>query len=101
MYDITNPVSFKNLSTWKQNFLDKAMPKDCANFPFFLIGNKKDLEKHRQTSSATVEAWAKKNNEMPYEECSALDGTNIEKAFLKMAEDLLDASTKGLLNNAE
>ena len=47
VYDITNPVSFKNLSTWRQNFLDKAMPQDQVNFPFFLIGNKKDLEKHR------------------------------------------------------
>ena len=26
VYDITNPASFEHLNTWRQNFLDKAMP---------------------------------------------------------------------------
>jgi len=28
VFDITNYASFEHLSTWKSNFLEKAMPKD-------------------------------------------------------------------------
>lgn len=47
VYDITNAASFDRLATWKQNFLDKALPKDPTNFPFFVFGNKKDKENER------------------------------------------------------
>ena len=47
VFDITNYESFENLNSWKANFLEKCMPKDPANFPFFVFGNKKDLESDR------------------------------------------------------
>ena len=43
VFDLTSYESFDHLDSWKQNFLEKCMPKDPANFPFFLFGNKKDL----------------------------------------------------------
>jgi len=46
--DITSYESFENLQNWRSNFLEKCMPKDPQNFPFFVFGNKKDLESDRQ-----------------------------------------------------
>ena len=47
VFDITNGKSFDNLSIWKQEFLMKAMPKDPDAIPFFVLGNKVDLEHER------------------------------------------------------
>jgi hypothetical protein len=41
---MTSSNSFESLWKWRTNFLDKAMPKDAGIFPFFVLGNKKDLE---------------------------------------------------------
>lgn len=51
VFDITNPDSFDNLENWRSNFLEKCMPKDPHNFPFFVFGNKKDLEADRLVRS--------------------------------------------------
>ena len=48
VFDVTNHESFENLAGWRANFLEKCMPKDAVNFPFFVFGNKKDLEEDRQ-----------------------------------------------------
>jgi hypothetical protein len=36
-----------------------------------------------------VKQWQKQNNNMPYEETSALNGQNVDTAFQKIAKDLL------------
>ena len=36
-----------------------------------------------------VEDWLLKNNNIPYEETSALEGQNVETSFNKMAHNLL------------
>jgi hypothetical protein len=36
-----------------------------------------------------VEEWLKKNNDIPYEETSALDGSNVEVSFNRIAQQLL------------
>lgn len=40
-------------------------------------------------SVSRVEDWVKKNNDIPYEETSALDGSNVENAFTMIANKLL------------
>ena len=90
MFDITNPVSFEHLTNWKNNFIEKAMPKDPASFPFFVFGNKKDREADRSVRPANVKEWLKKNNNIPFEETSALDSHCIEKAFDSIAQKLLN-----------
>jgi len=47
VYDITNAKTFENLTIWKQEFLVKAMPKDPDAIPFFVLGNKVDMENER------------------------------------------------------
>ena len=89
VYDITNQKSFENLSIWKQEFLMKAMPKDPDVVPFFVLGNKVDRVDDRQVSQDKVESWLKKNPDVIYYEVSALDGSNVNQAFSKIAHNFL------------
>ena len=52
----------------------KANPKDAENFPFFVFGNKADKAQERKVPMKQVEDWLHKNNDIPYEETSALEG---------------------------
>ena len=45
--------------------------------------------------------WLKKNNNLPFEETSALDSICIEKAFEKIANGLLDNTLKLQAENQE
>ena len=89
VYDITSAKSFENLTQWHSDFITKAGPKDSENFPFFLFGNKSDRTEDRKVSSDNVKKWTKMNNNMPYEETSAIKGTNIDENFMKIAKHLL------------
>lgn len=90
MYDITNAKSFENINTWKSDFITKAGPRDPDNFPFFLFGNKADkASTDRKVSLDYIERWQRDNNDLGYEETSAIDGTNVEAAFNRVARDLL------------
>jgi len=59
--------------------------ENLANFPFILVGNKIDTPE-RAVSRPVAEKWAKANNNMPYFEASAKDGTNVEEAFRHVAK---------------
>ena len=61
------------------------MPKEPKHFPFFVFGNKKDKEAERQIHNSSIKEWVKKNNNIPYQETSALDSVCIERAFEKIA----------------
>jgi Ras-related protein Rab-7A len=89
VYDITSAKSFENLTQWHTDFISKAGPKDAQNFPFFLFGNKCDRVEDRKVSQDTVNKWTKMNNNIPYEETSAINGRNIEESFMKIAKHLL------------
>ena len=44
VYDVTMANTFKNLDSWRDEFLIQASPRDAENFPFVVLGNKIDLE---------------------------------------------------------
>ena len=89
MFDITNSKSFENLSIWKQEFLVKAMPKDPEAIPFFVLGNKVDLVDERAVPQAKVDEWLKRIPEIIYFETAALDGSHVNEAFSKIAQNFL------------
>ena len=90
VYDITNSKSFDNLNVWRQEFLVKAMPKDPEAIPFFVLGNKVDLENERQVTKGQVEEWLQTNNDLLHYETSALDGTQVNEAFHRIAKNYLE-----------
>uniref|UniRef100_A0A7S3FSY3 Ras-related protein Rab-7b n=1 Tax=Strombidium rassoulzadegani TaxID=1082188 RepID=A0A7S3FSY3_9SPIT len=89
VYDITSSKSFENLNVWRQEFLMKALPKDPEAVPFFILGNKVDLEDQRQVSRSQVEEWLRAYPEVIHFETSALDGSNVIQAFNRIAQDFL------------
>ena len=81
VFDITVPKTFENVNNWRDEFLMQTTPEDPDNFPFVLIGNKVDMENMRQVQQKQVTNWCRSKGNIPYFECSAKDGTNVENAF--------------------
>merc|ERR1712137_1356840 len=84
VYDITSQNSFDNLPVWLKDSLDATN----QNIGLILVGNKSDLEGQRQVSQTVAKTFAKDNN-LTFLETSAKNGTNIEKIFQVLAEQIL------------
>jgi Ras-related protein Rab-7A len=54
VYDVTAPATFKNLESWRDEFLIQASPRDPENFPFVVIGNKVDLADSRTVNFKNI-----------------------------------------------
>eukprot|EP00310_Coccolithus_braarudii_P023149 CAMPEP_0183357048 /NCGR_PEP_ID=MMETSP0164_2-20130417/45349_1 /TAXON_ID=221442 /ORGANISM="Coccolithus pelagicus ssp braarudi, Strain PLY182g" /LENGTH=206 /DNA_ID=CAMNT_0025530593 /DNA_START=39 /DNA_END=659 /DNA_ORIENTATION=+ len=94
VYDITNKKSFDNLSTWRDDFLNTANPKNVADFPFVVIGNKSDMDARRQVSKGQANKWlaGQEQKDVPLFEASAKDATNVAQAFSDLAAKALAQS---------
>jgi len=88
VYDITQPKSFDNLDSWREEFLVQASPADIKNFPFIVIGNKIDRENDRRISKVKAQAWckAKAASPLPFFETSAKAALQVEAAFHEAAQ---------------
>ncbi|KCV68446.1 hypothetical protein H696_04740 [Fonticula alba] len=82
VFDLSTFSSFDNLKKWHADFITRADIQRPNDFPFIVIGNKMDCD--RSVPRTTAEAWAKSINAV-YVECSARDGTHVERAFKKLA----------------
>ncbi len=88
VYDITQPKSFDNLDSWREEFLVQASPPDIENFPFIVLGNKVDRENDRRVSKAKAHSWCKSKSSAPlqYFETSAKEAVQVEAAFQEAAQ---------------
>ena len=68
----------------------KAMPQNPDQIPFFVLGNKVDKPPNEiQVPGDTVEAYLRQNPDVIYFETSALDGSNVQEAFSRIAQNFL------------
>lgn len=81
VYDVTYPNSFKNLESWRDEFLVQASPRDPENFPFVLLGNKIDNEAARAVTAKRAQSWCQSKNGMPYFEVSAKEAVNVDEGY--------------------
>ena len=88
VYDITQPKSFENLDSWREEFLVQASPPDIENFPFVVLGNKVDRENDRRVLKAKAYSWckSKSSSTLPYFETSAKEAIQVEAAFQEAAQ---------------
>lgn len=88
VYDVTNPKSFENLDSWREEFLVQASPPDMENFPFVVLGNKVDREHDRRVPKAKAQQWCKSKAATPlrYFETSAKEAVQVEAAFQEAAQ---------------
>ncbi|KAG8348399.1 ADP ribosylation factor family 50S ribosome binding GTPase putative Ras of Complex Roc domain [Trypanosoma vivax] len=85
VYDITNQTSFDSIPTWLQE-LRAFVPATCS---IFLIGNKCDLEHLRVVKKEVADRFARENG-LSFLETSALEKTNVDKAFEWLAKSVYD-----------
>jgi Ras-related protein Rab-7A len=92
VYDVTNEKSFRQLDSWREEFLIQAMPRDPENFPFIVLGNKVDKPAaERRVKKANAEQWCnEKSKALPHFETSASTNTNVQQAFQKIATMALE-----------
>merc|ERR1712154_615180 len=84
--------SFKEMATWKNKFINQANIDNPRRYPFLLLGNKMDLEDQRSVTHSQGSNYARDNG-MEFAETSALNGSNIEKAIMEIAELASESDT--------
>ncbi|CAL9763505.1 unnamed protein product [Musa acuminata subsp. burmannicoides] len=97
VYDVTKPKSFENVDRWLKELRDHA----DANIVVMLIGNKTDLKHLRAVASEDAQSFAEKEG-LSFVETSALEATNVEKAFqIVLAEIYRIISKKSLASSTQ
>ena len=86
VYDITRHTTFINIeSKWLKDILNN-IKKKCT---FLLIGNKVDLKNNKVVSYEDGKNLAEKIKAIDFIETSALNGENVDKAFLRLVHQIL------------
>jgi len=85
VYDITRRQSFLNLKNWIAD-IKSVNPN---NIPIIVIGNKCDLEIHRQIKCTELESFALENKYL-FKEISVKNGTDITNIFYDLTEHILN-----------
>jgi len=90
VYDVTRRETFEGLTKWLEETRNYANDKTLI----ILIGNKTDLADKREVSTEEGEKFAKQNG-IFFMETSAKTAFNVETAFHKTAEEILERIQKG------
>nr|ACO10527.1 Ras-related protein Rab-10 [Caligus rogercresseyi] len=85
VYDVTNPKSFDNIAKWLQNIQEHA----AEEVDKMILGNKCDMEDKRVISKEKGEAISREYG-IRFLETSAKTNVNIERAFMDLAESILE-----------
>jgi len=86
VYDITDKESF---GARVEEWLKEIKNYTPDHTPIIFVGNKCDLESKRAVDQATAKAFADKHN-LKFIETSAKEGTNVDEAFMSLAERIVD-----------
>jgi len=95
VYDVTNQKSFDNIEDW----ITEVNHHASKNSIKVLVGNKADLDWKRLVNKQQAKAMAESIG-ISFLETSAKDSTNVEEAFVTMAEQLVrakDSSAKEMI----
>lgn len=87
IFDLTNPVSFENISTWYQDVQKQLTDRNLMGY---IIGNKKDLSKKLVIDSDKAVSLAT-DLQLGYIETSARTGENVDNAFYIIAKMLYNS----------
>lgn len=84
MYDITNRETFNNLDRWIKEIDYFNMDKNVIKY---IVGNKKDLNKHREVELYQLKKFCKNKN-INYSESSIQDINSLNEIFENIIEEL-------------
>ena len=86
VYSITDSKSLNNIDRWINELNDK---KNNEKYFMVLIGNKCDLEEHREVSKEEGEKFAIQHD-LKFFECSAKDKINVHEAFNYLINEIVE-----------
>ncbi|XP_055991244.1 ras-related protein Rab-26 [Sorex fumeus] len=89
LYDVTNKASFDNIQAWLAEIQEYAQ----HNAVIMLLGNKVDSVQEHVVRREDGEKLAKEYG-LPFMETSAKSGLNVDLAFMAIAKELKQRSTK-------
>ena len=92
VYDITKRQTFDNVQRWLRELRDHA----DSNIVIMMAGNKSDLNHLRAVSEDDGQSLAEKEG-LSFLETSALEATNIEKAFQTILTEIYHIISKKAL----
>uniref|UniRef100_A0A8D0CAL0 RAB1B, member RAS onco family n=1 Tax=Salvator merianae TaxID=96440 RepID=A0A8D0CAL0_SALMN len=90
VYDVTDQDSFSNMHLW----LEEINRYASENVNKLIVGNKSDLTSKKAVDYATAKEYADSLG-VPFLETSAKSATNVEQAFLTMAEEIKNRVSSG------
>jgi Ras-related protein Rab-11A len=90
VYDITNKQSFDNIPNWLNELVSHVSPSTVI----MLIGNKCDLEHLRAVKKEDAHKFAEEKR-LLFLETSALDTTNVDKAFEWLVTEIFKTVNSG------
>ncbi|KAH9330211.1 hypothetical protein KI387_002319 [Taxus chinensis] len=96
VYDITKPTTFENVGRWLKELRDHA----DSNIVIMLVGNKSDLKHLRGVSTEDAQGFAEREG-LSFLETSALEATNVEKAFQTILGEIHRIISKKALASEE
>ncbi|KAE8708515.1 Ras-related protein RABA2a [Hibiscus syriacus] len=96
VYDVTKPTTFENVSRWLKELRDHA----DSNIVIMMIGNKTDLKHLRAVATEDGQSYAEKEG-LSFIETSALEATNVEKAFYTILSEIYRKISKKSLSSDE
>ncbi|MFX1237231.1 MAG: Rab family GTPase [Promethearchaeota archaeon] len=92
MYDITRYITLKNLNNWIAVYKE-AKEKENQDIIVVIVGSKLDLTELRTIPKEVGEEMVEKHGLNGWIECSAKDGTNVEKIFEDLTRGLIQLET--------
>ncbi|CAL5183046.1 unnamed protein product [Lathyrus oleraceus] len=95
VYDVTKPTTFDNVTRWLKELRDHA----DANIVIMLIGNKTDLKHLRAVNTEDAQSYAEREG-LSFIETSALEATNVEKAFQTILGEIYRIISKKSLSSS-
>ncbi|KAK8658698.1 hypothetical protein V6N13_036898 [Hibiscus sabdariffa] len=96
VYDVSKPITFENVSRWLKELRDHA----DSNIVIMMIGNKTDLKHLRAVATEDGQSYAEKEG-LSFIETSALEATNVEKAFQTILSEIYRKISKKSLSSDE
>jgi len=85
VYDVTSAKTFDNISKWLRNIAEHA----TQDVEKMILGNKCDMDDKRQVPRERGETIAREHK-IAFLETSAKSNINVEKAFLDLAQAILN-----------
>ena len=96
LFDLTRSETFDNIPKWFQD-IKSSLKKDLKGF---LLGNKNDLIDERQVEEDKIKDLATNLN-LDCIETSALTGTNVDEAFIRLGRILMPEKFEIIIDEKE